>query len=116
MKIFIYGAGASYDSRPDVSPRIAPLTKDLLNTEYSLFANSARIPSDRMDNYRERFLTSGMQLEEWLTSWWSAVTDIKDDLRKHADLARFGELTIYLWYLFQNISSKYDTDNSYRVF
>jgi hypothetical protein len=116
MKIFIYGAGASYDSRPEVSPRIAPLTKDLLNSDFGSYANKARIPSDRMDSYRERFLSSGMQLEEWLTSWWNTVSAIKDDLRKHADLARFGELTIYLWYLFQDISSKYDTSNIYRSF
>jgi len=57
-----------------------------------------------------------MQLEEWLTNWWNAVSSIQDELRKHADLARFGALTIYLWYLFQNISSKYDSNNSYRVF
>jgi hypothetical protein len=116
MKIFIYGAGASYDSRPDVSPRIAPLTKDLLHTDFSSFANKARIPQDRMESYQERFLSSGMQLEEWLTSWWDAIPQIEDDLRKHADLTRFGELTIYLWFLFQDISSKYDADNSYRFF
>jgi hypothetical protein len=116
MKIFIYGAGASYDSRPDVSPRIAPLTKDLLHTDFSLYANKARIPQDRIESYRERFGRSEMQLEEWLTQWWDAVSEIKDDLRKHADLARFGELTIYLWYLFQDISKKYDGSNIYRFF
>lgn len=133
MKLFVFGAGASYDylgtedQNPYVKdrPRPAPLVKHLFDVEgldeNSMVSDERRTLTDLRgvlsEEDREEYRTDGEKrgVEEFLTEKWEATEKLRDEDNKESKLASFGRVAFYLWWRFQVVSSAYRPRNAYEV-
>lgn len=116
MKVFIFGAGASFGSQPEAvsGDKKAPLTRNLFDEQYQSVASGVGIREDDLASYREQIKSSGMSLEAWLTKKWEEKKEYIDQFRRIED-TKFGQLVFYLWRLFQLVSDTYNNENAYGV-
>lgn len=116
MKVFIFGAGASLGSQNEKyakgSQHRAPLVDELFDIAYKDYAVDILSPDDLTDS--NIALKENQTIEQWLTTRWENIKN-KDEKTKHAELAFFGRVTIYIWKLMLSISETYNSQNAYNV-
>ncbi len=126
MKVFIFGAGASKGSQDHYNydhsqwSSSAPLVNELFQKKYYIYAQ-------KRDPFRSPFLhdveweicanvtKQGQSIEEWLDSRWATIDSRVQESTKHAERTFFGNITFYLWHLFQAVSNTYKEGNGYRI-
>lgn len=119
MKVFIFGAGASVGSQDryyDINTVRAPLVNELFDERYSPYAEKIGISKEEQSEYREEIRSSNKSLEEWLTARWIKMDDINNPPKKQREQKFFGRLTYYIWWLLQNVSNTYSSENAYNLF
>lgn len=114
MKVFIFGAGASQGSQHNnvETKRRSPLVDELFNIEYQSYYTDLFQNPEELEEYRND-LGNNIQLEKYLTDWWSRIGKLKNDRTKQAEKKSLGKLVFYLWWLFQNVSDSYSGINYY---
>jgi hypothetical protein len=106
MKIFIFGAGASFDSQKGHNVHdkaIPPLTSDLFDPRYSDFAKMVGISDPDMNRYRNA-IAQYDTLETWLTEEWGKTKSFQQSSSKQAQLGVLGQITFYIWLVLCNVS------------
>ncbi len=115
MRVFIFGAGASYGCLPESSgqaPR-APLVDELFHDGYRACLH---LLSPTEFKECQSAASACGSLEKWLTDRWEAVDKLKQPTSRSGELAFFGRVTFYLWDLLQQVSIAYPYGNAYRDF
>ena len=116
MNLYIFGAGASKASQDGLNDakNIPPLVNELFDKQYYPYAKLIHLPKENLESYKHSM--NSQPLEKWLTNWWEGIKDINEPLVKSAEKTDFGKLTFYIWWVLQNISNSYTTNNLYRKF
>ncbi|MCL4363802.1 hypothetical protein M1328_01025 [Patescibacteria group bacterium] len=115
MKIFVFGAGASQAAQHELTygrehPQRAPLMNELFNKQYNdnivnglnLDINECRLEVEKTKS-----------LEKWLTNRWDAISAIKTDEKRRAELSWFGNINLYIWNLLNKVSKTYPNAQGY---
>lgn len=118
MKVFIFGAGASKGSQENREGSIiAPIVDELFDSKYAEFATAVGLEASDLAGYRDAFQkTKSKNLEGWLTNLWVKYDEIQSPIGKKQNRLIFGKLTFYIWWLMQNVSDTYSSENGYRLF
>ncbi len=123
MKIFIFGAGASYASNTEVTAKRdrSPLTSELLNDEYLVWGEEVgftKFDRDQIQidytNFTKNAYSKRETLESYLTSRWEQISKIKTPGKKQSEYNLFGKLHFYIWNLLRSISLNYQPNNLYN--
>lgn len=118
MKVFVFGAGASFGSQDfntdDFHP---PLTDNLFKTPYMTdYANLLGINEAELKQIQDNLNSSGKSFEEYFTDHWVSIDQLKNPLTKKARKRYFAKITFYLWMMLVKASQKYQWEiNAYRT-
>ncbi|MBI2032177.1 MAG: hypothetical protein HYT09_00875 [Candidatus Levybacteria bacterium] len=120
MKIYIFGAGASFGSQnnefPNTSPSRAPLIDEIFDPRYQPLSLYMLSPSE-LDFFRQEVnKREDKSVEKWLESQWNAIKDIKVNATKNYQTRLFGHKVLYLWNVMRSVSNSYSESNVYRSF
>lgn len=119
MKVYIFGAGASNDSQDPAinAAQKSPVTNQLFDRIYrTRFAQPVGLHIDEVESFVEEIKLHDNSLEDWLTNWWNETEASTDPYRKGSDQTTIASISFYIWWLFQNVSISYNTNNLYREF
>lgn len=119
MKVFIFGAGASYSSQVGVDPGDylrAPLVDNLFNEQYHRYGEGV-LTKTALANSKEKLVYSKKTLEDWLTEKWLNIEKHNQNSTRRAERSFFALLNYYIWRLMQKVSETYsETTNTYGLF
>lgn len=93
----------------------APLVDDLFKPQYWSYAEQLGFTGDDFVEYHNA-VVSGCPLEQLLTDKWQAILQKKHRMTMDAERKDFGRITFYIWWLLQNVSRTYSSENLYRIF
>jgi hypothetical protein len=117
MKIYIFGAGASLGSqdKKTLAPKEkSPLVDQIFDAVYEEYADALYIDRSILRNIKTQI--GEAPLEKWLTDEWHRIHAPHGKETLSAGLKRFGNLSLYTWWLMTNISKTYDYTNGYHYF
>lgn len=120
MKVFIFGAGASYGSQNTsaIENKLrAPLVNQLFDNMYKEYAKDILSTGewDELENIVKESIASGKSLEKYLTERWQNRENLQQNSSKDAEKLFFGRLTFYIWNLLNKISQTYNSGCEYRT-
>lgn len=116
MRLFVFGAGASYGAGSRISTESAerpPLTASLFADQYKGSAKAVGLPIGRIDDYVNE-IAKHPTLEDWLTSKWLAIERVRTETVRDKELFEFGRLTFYIWHVLQYVSKSSSSQDLYR--
>ena len=117
MKVFVFGAGASYGSQDfDLTKAYPPLTDEIFKTPYiNEYEKLLGIGRAEFDQIQKKINESDKSFEEYFTDHWISMEKLKNTQIKEARKRYFVKITLYLWMMLANASQKYDWEsNAYR--
>lgn len=114
MKVFIFGAGASYGSQGLATSEEwkIPVSNSLFNDIYISRGESVGVSKDILIEAREKSKEFG-GVEKYLTKRWEEIKNFSV-ARQRAEHNYFGQITWYIWYLLKSLSQHYTPENAYR--
>jgi len=116
MKLYIFGAGASFASQKEMVGLKPPLVNDLFNQEYGRYAQDIGISTDELIVAKKEFINHGGSLERWLTDKWNNIENLKQETSKDAERVEFAKFTFYVWHLLKEVSKQFTPQNLYIDF
>lgn len=119
MRLFIFGAGASYGAQEGVVERPhqkPPLTNQLFEKHYTnVSASPVGIEERKLAEFSKGIEEAGGDLETWLTDKWEQVQQISSPYYKERYLNDIGRFTFYLWHVLKTTSANYNPSKTRYV-
>lgn len=105
MKVFIFGAGASYGAPTETiwDKFRAPLTDAIFNGVYGEYAKSVGLSIVDITRFTEE-IKKFPTLENWLTDKWEKAKSKNDPKIKDIYFREIALISIYIWYMLLKIS------------
>lgn len=105
MRVFIFGAGASKGAQQGTvhEHRIAPLTNELFDPRYKVYADMVGLNDTLMNVCREN-ISKFISFEEWLTSEWNKISSFKEVATRDAQKGFMAQIAFYIWLTLLGVS------------
>lgn len=111
MKVFIFGAGASFGSQGFPSPELTPpLVNEIFDEKYREYGNIAGLTKRDLEELKNS-IKKDQSLEDFLTDYYQKKLV---EQKNQGAQKKLGQIAFYIWWMLQKVSAEYNkNDNLY---